>query len=155
MPTGLTRRSAAFVIALLAGPLSLAAGVTVAHAANVTTNCAGLQAALTAAGNGDVVTLQDDHLCTETVSMPTGIEMTLQGGTGTQGFDDSGAGTLMSLQGPGVKGSTVRNLTFINGKGVSAGGGAAAYFFNDSSPQLISLRFYSSNSISTGGAVSI
>jgi hypothetical protein len=155
MSTLLPRRAATVAIALLSGPLGLAAGVTVAHAASVTTNCAGLQAALTAAGNGDVVTLQDDHLCTETVSMPTGIQMTLQGGTGTQGFDDSGAGSLMSLQGPGVKGSTVRDLTFINGKGVSAGGGAAAYFFNDSSPQLINLRFFSSNSVSNGGAVSI
>jgi predicted outer membrane repeat protein len=139
------------------GPLSLVVGATGASAAgNVTVTCATLDAALdpTMRNDGDVVTLQDDHLCTAAHSMPTGKEITLQGGDANQGFDGTGI-TQPSILGSSIKSSTLRNLTFRHGGYSGPGPGGAVYIFNDSTPQLINLRFFDNHGQSGGGAVGI
>ena len=107
-------------IGLAVGVASLAT-VIPAHAVSGTFNCAGLQAAMTAATAGDVITLHDTGLCTNgPFTLPSGIDMTLQGQTQADGFD--GQGTAAILSGTGIGKVVIQTLTFQNG---SSGTGAA------------------------------
>jgi hypothetical protein len=113
--SGSQRLLLAVVATLLLG-LSCAVS---ASAATVQTNCIGLQNALKAAGNGDVITL--DELCTNgfPYKLPN-VAVTLAGTPGA-GFD---GGTTAQLEGGGAS-ATIEGLTFEhaenNAPGVAAG----------------------------------
>ena len=126
-----------------------------AHAANVTVGCAGLQAALNASNNGDVITLTG--LCTGAYTLRTGTRITLQGQAGSNaGFDGQDtARTTALLTGTNVQGTVIRNLRFLHGNR-SAGGGAAIDIDGQSAPTLSNLRFIDNHATATsqpGGAV--
>ena len=120
-----------------------------AHAASGTFNCAGLQAALTAATAGDVITLDNGGVpCTGVFTLATGIQVTLQGMTKQDGFD--GQGTNQSLTGSNVGATVIQNLTFTNG---AAASGGAISISGTSSPSILNSVFLHSSSTGTGGAV--
>lgn len=114
----------------------LALAASGASAASMTTNCAGLQAALNQAQTGDTITL--NQLCTATNSGTsagaftlgsgsTPPSYTLVGQTGSgAGFDGTGVtGSLLSAGGgnSSLTTYTIRNLIFQNASGTSNGGG--------------------------------
>lgn len=140
--------AAAAVAALIASPL---AGVVTAHAANVATNCAGLDAALAAAANGDVITLHDTALCTGAHTLLTGIQITLQGQAATDGFD--GGGTNRILVGSGNGATVIRNLLFQHG--MTAGSGGAILLSGTVNPTITQDSFFDNHAAGSGGAVSI
>jgi hypothetical protein len=126
-----------------------------AHAANVTVGCVGLQAALDASSNGDVITLTG--LCTDAYTLKPGTRITLQGQSGANaGFDGQDiARTTALLTGNNVQGTVIRNLRFLHGNR-SSGGGAAIDIDGQSAPTLSSLRFIDNHVTGTsqpGGAV--
>jgi hypothetical protein len=107
-----------------------------ARAASLTTDCAGLQAALDQAQTGDTITL--NQLCTgSTFSLSQGSNdsrsYTLTGAPGSgAGFDGTGAGGHM-LSASNTAGTTptatltLNNLVFQNGNAASAAGGALSF----------------------------
>src|SRR5437879_1811571 len=110
-------------LVLVVGLLSLGAFAGVASAASETTNCAGLQAALDQAVNGDTITLNE--LCTGQSFTYTGNQsFTLEGQPGTLAGFDGGAGgrplSFLSASSPTTL--TLRNLVFKNGFQPSTGG---------------------------------
>ncbi|MFY9615523.1 MAG: choice-of-anchor Q domain-containing protein, partial [Candidatus Dormiibacterota bacterium] len=156
----LKRRGTAH-LALLAAPLvaagTLATTAMTAHAAPPV-NCAGLAAALAGAGDGDTITLSDDHLCAGSFNLPTTIHITLQGADANQGFDNT-AGSTSILTGGSSKGTTIQNLVFKNSTLSSSGSGAAISLTGDHGTTITNCTFVnnhtSANSGSSGGAVSL
>jgi hypothetical protein len=134
--------SAACTAIVAAGAMSLVP----AHAAAVSTDCAGLQAALTG-GNGNVITLHDTGLCTNgPFTLPNNVSLTLQGLTQADGFD--GNGTTILSGGP-VGNVVIQNLTFQNGVG---GTGAAINIFNSPNGQVtLSHSLFFNNGGNNGG----
>lgn len=129
---GLRRMRVAGALAVI--PLCWAAvGASRASAASMTTDCAGLQAALNQAQNGDVVTL--NQMCTATnsgasagsftlASGSTQPSFTLQGQSGSgAGFDGTGvASSLLSATGAGSPTTfTIEDLTFQNASQANSG----------------------------------
>lgn len=104
---------------------------TVAHAASVSTNCAGLAAALAGAANGDTITLT--QLCTASnsgsanghFSLPANISLTLTGTAGA-GFNGTGvSGRVLTATGTTNDATVlISHLLFENSTATSAGGGA-------------------------------
>ena len=121
--------------ARIAGLLAFAAlafAAPAAHAASETTNCAGLQAALTQAVAGDTITL--DQLCTTTNSgaadgaftLPNDYAFTLTGQAGSgAGFDGTGVDgpVLQGTVGGDTAGAsfTLSSLTVENDNGRGEG----------------------------------
>jgi hypothetical protein len=123
------------IVAVAAG-----GGVLTAHA-DATTDCAGLATALSGATDGDVITLDDDHLCPGAFTIPTGVNITLQGQDQGDGFD--GQGTNQSLRGTDNGATVIRHLTFTNASG------GALWLSGDVAPTLDAAIFLSN---SGGGA---
>jgi hypothetical protein len=138
----------AILATVLATPL---AGVVTAHAANVLVDCSGLDAALAAAVNNDVITLHDSILCTGAHTLKTGVNITLQGQAATDGFD--GGGSNQILHGADNGNTIIRNLIFQNA-GASANG-AAIGLTGNFSPTITQDFFYGNTNTNEGGAVAI
>jgi hypothetical protein len=134
-----------------------------AHAASMTTNCGGLQAALTQAGPGDAITL--NQLCTTSNSgasagkftLPTNASFTLTGQAGSgAGFDGTG------VSGPVLSGSNVGGPTSATSFTLSSlivendnGGGSGAVMLESTSPGGItvqSMKFMNDGATSAGGS---
>jgi hypothetical protein len=150
----LVRRLAPVAVALVVGPVTLLGSTVVGRAASGTFNCSQLQGALTAAGNGNVITLQDTILCPGSFTLPDGIQLTLQGGTGTQGFDNTGGSGTPSLKGLDNHGTVIKGLTFKNSSNVAGFGGALS-LDGDTTPQLQNLVLQNNTAGSAGGAAAI
>src|SRR5437588_12710386 len=136
---GVARGGRVVATIALAVVIQLAPCVADAGAASVTTDCAGLQAALDQAQNGDTITL--NQLCTisnsggssgvfllsNAVNDSRSYTLAGQAGSGA-GFDGTGAGGRM-LSAIGASSSpatlTLRNLVFENGTQPSTGGALA------------------------------
>jgi hypothetical protein len=100
-----------------------------ASAAAVTTDCAGLQAAITGATSGETIDLTE--LCAlsnsgGTFTFPTQTGVTIEGAGAGDGFDGTGVNGP-ALHGPALSGLTLRNLTFENYSltNISNGGSSA------------------------------
>src|SRR5947208_1659706 len=131
---GIRRAPRVAVVVALAALMTLAAFSATApnaSAASLTTNCAGLQAALDQAVTGDTITL--NQLCTgqDFQLSPRGDNnqsYTLVGQAGSgAGFDGTGAGgrVLSAVNAPQPTTLTLRNLIFRNSFQPSTGGAVA------------------------------
>src|SRR4051794_564790 len=139
-----------------------------AHAAAKSATCATLQATLTGAVNGDVITLNSSNgpggLCSGTYTLPsylspTGIQpynqVTLQGNPadGVDGFDRNNVGgaNARALSGNDIHRWEITDLSFRNGN-VTGNGGAIA-ISGESGIGLRRLKFYNNHATAKGGAV--
>ena len=130
----------------------LSSVVTGSAGAAVTTGCGGLQSAMDEAPSGTVITL--NRMCSgKTYTLPTNVQLTLQGTPGA-GFDGNGTvGPLLS--GTNVKGTVIRNLIFRDGAadtGQLEGVAAAISIEGNSFPKILNSRFIN-NATTEGGAV--
>ncbi|MEA2645945.1 MAG: hypothetical protein QOE92_1028 [Chloroflexota bacterium] len=138
---------------LSSSALALAAGALsgpLPASADTTTNCAGLQAALDAAVDNDVITLDDTILCPGNFTLPQDVDLTLQGHDANAGDGfDAAESTNSMLSGSMLGNVVIQNLTFQNG---AAGTGAAINLYNSPAGQatLRNSRFYS-NGANSGG----
>lgn len=146
--------------ALIVTGLALAAPGA-AGAANVTTDCNGIQSALTAANNGDVITInQSPCVLSAGLALPADknapFAITLQG---------SGAGAVLdgtnlpageriltgNVTAPKTLDLTLRNITFQNSKPLTVNGGALLLIGNVGAV-LDRDRFFGNSSAYGGGA---
>ncbi|MEA2425034.1 MAG: hypothetical protein QOH13_1444, partial [Thermoleophilaceae bacterium] len=112
------------------------------------TDCAGLQAALTAAVAGDTVTVDAGSVCTGPFTLPNAA-ITVQGGGAGATLD--GGGATPALSGIDIGATTIRNLTFRNGFSSSPGG--AVSIAGNSAPTFDTTHFIANTSTATGGAL--
>ncbi len=119
-----------------------------ASAANVTVDCTGLQTALTNAGNGDVITIQQGASCTGTVPFTTThADLTIQGaGTGST-LGGGGAHQAWSSTSSGA--ITFKNLTFQHGDAANEGG--LVFLDGNVTPTFDSDRFVDGHAHGLGG----
>ncbi len=96
-----------------------------ASAAEVSTDCAGLQAALIAANDGDVITITEASCGPDSYTMKTGAQITLQGAEGTGTTFLGGDPATRILSGLDVGESVFRNLTFRDATTPDNGAGVA------------------------------
>ncbi|HUE26945.1 MAG TPA: hypothetical protein VMP89_09240 [Solirubrobacteraceae bacterium] len=168
MDWGRPKRGAAGLASILALAF-LGALTSSAAAASLTTDCAGLQAALDQAQTGDTIML--NQLCTASNSGGSGGSFSLSNGpsdsrsytlTGQPGsgagFDGTGVGDRMlsaTAGGSPTPTMTVSNLVFMNG--ASPGGGGAIAFQGDYTVTLSGDTFTSNQALggSSGGAVDV
>jgi hypothetical protein len=146
------------VVVLIAGLLSLGAFAGVASAASETTNCAGLQAALDQATDGDTITLNemcvgDDFALNNSADDSRSYTLTGQPGSGA-GFDGTGGTTSVlhanqATPGDATSSMTVSNLIFKNSS--SPGNGGAVVFQGDYSVDLSDDTF-TNNQTPNGGS---
>jgi predicted outer membrane repeat protein len=139
-------------VAVSLSAVAVLAPVTIA--ASTTVNCAGLQAALNASGNGDVITL--DGVCTnQSFTLKSDAAITLQGdpSDGADGFDGGASATARILTGQGVTDTTIQRLFFKNGKSNDAGG--AISLTGDIAPTIRECSFTDNSATGRGGAVYI
>jgi len=133
-----------------------------AGAATGTFTCVELQNALNNAGNGDVITLSDDHLCNQSYTLPSfpvpaGAENYKQwtlAGTNGSGFDGTGLAQRV-LTGDDVHRLLIQNLTFVDSTATGAGAdGGAISITGDSALQVFSSSFFRNSAPDRGGAIS-
>ncbi len=157
-------RSRTCLLAAAAALCWLGAGAGAASAASETVNCAGLQAALNQAQNGNIITL--DQLCTSSnsaghFSIPNSsavsFMLTGKGGSGA-GFD--GTGVSQSLLSSGFSSNLVTivitNLTFRNDTAGTAPYGGGAIFLNGRYNLILGHDTFTNNgssSLNGGGAI--
>lgn len=148
---------------LLAAALVCAAcliGAGQASAAAIGATCANLQTTLTAANNGDVITLDDQGTpCNGIYTLPAKpgpFGFTLQGAGAGATFDPGNAHGILSGSASGSDqiDVTLRNLTFRNGV-VFGGQGGALDLTGNVSAILDHDRFLHNSAGNTGGAVVI
>lgn len=96
----------------------------------------GLQDALSAASPGSTVQLIAGSDCQHTAYTLPSASITLDGtGSTLDGTGIVPTGTLPILSGADVQGTTIKNLTFVNGS-LNSGDGAAIDLTGDSHPTL-------------------
>jgi hypothetical protein len=145
--------------------MALLAGAAPAGAAFTWTGvtCSGvndLQSVLDAANPGDTIQLlsSDDCIGFAYSFAANHVPVTLDGNGAT--LDGTGivpTGTLPILSGADVQGTTIKNLTFVNGS-LKNGDGAAIDLTGDSHPTLNNDQFYANSDtdfVGIGGAVAI
>lgn len=132
----LARTGLAFVFA--------AGGVLGAASPAFATDCGSLQAALTAAQNGDTVTLDEGSVCTGPYTLPN-ASITLRGGG--SGATLQGVAGARAISGVDIGTTRLTNLTIKQGGG--AGGGGAMIVTGDSAPTLDHVTFLANST--TGG----
>jgi hypothetical protein len=145
--------------------MALLAGAAPAGAAFTWTGvtCSGindLQSVLGAANPGDTIQLlsSDDCVGLAYSFQPGHVPVTLDGNGAT--LDGTGivpTGTLPILSGADIQGTTIKNLTFVNGS-LTSGDGAAIDLTGNSYPTLNNDQFYANTDTSfsgIGGAVAI
>ncbi|MDT4921874.1 MAG: hypothetical protein QOI15_2776, partial [Pseudonocardiales bacterium] len=115
------------------------------------TDCAGLQAALTAAVAGNTVTVDAGSVCTGPFTLPNAA-ITVQGGGA--GATIQGAAAARALSGVDIGATRLTTLTIRSGGG--AGGGGAMTITGNSAPTLDHLTFQANDTAGgAGGALSI
>jgi hypothetical protein len=146
------RKLTRFGLAAITAAVAAVPGFSGALVANaVTTNCAGLQAALNAGGT---VVLSDSILCTGAYTLPTAV--VLQGADAAQGFDGASHADTPSLAGDDSGPVTIQNLTFVNNSNSLSTPGAALRLNGDVTPRILDNRFFdNSSSGGVGGGAAV
>ena len=137
------------LVASLATAAALAAPTTASAA---TANCGDLQDKLDAAPAFSVVTLDEGATCSNHFDLPSRT-ITLEGGGSGATLTGQSKGNFQILAGHNVGGTTIRNLTFV--EGVSQDNGGAIRLTGDSPVTIEDNTFLGNEADDNGGAVSI